>query len=272
MCSFRPSGSGQRVPESSDCRWLKGAGSAAEFGAKTLRTRSTKQQLLEQAENTDTLVPIRLDLESDGHKLRDVFTWNLSETLITPEHFAEILCHDMKLPGAFISQVARSIREQIDDYKPFLEQRPDAVDPETGESLRITVKLDIGETNASRIYMDELEWELDNGDSTPEELAEVVANELSLTGEYRTAIAHSIREQVHVYRKTLSLLGYTPGSGVLQADDELRAEFLPPVLHARRPIPSNGPILTELTDAEMDKIERDAERDVRRKRRQTRNR
>jgi hypothetical protein len=62
------------------------------------------------------------------------------ETLITPEHFAEILCSDMKLPNSFISHVARSIREQLEDYKPFLDQRPEVVDPETGESLRITIK------------------------------------------------------------------------------------------------------------------------------------
>jgi hypothetical protein len=40
--------------------------------------RFTRQQLLEQAEHKDELVPIRLDIELDGHKLRDVFTWNLS--------------------------------------------------------------------------------------------------------------------------------------------------------------------------------------------------
>jgi hypothetical protein len=78
-----------------------------------------------------------------------------------------------------------------------------------------------------------------------------------------TAIAHAIREQVYNYRKTLILLGYTSGFAGLQSDDELRSEFLPPVENALRPAPQPWPILTELTDAEMDKIERDAERDVR---------
>jgi hypothetical protein len=34
------------------------------------------------------------------------------------------------------------------------------------------------------MYIDHLEWELDNDDATPEILAQTLASELSLTGEY----------------------------------------------------------------------------------------
>jgi hypothetical protein len=33
--------------------------------------------LEEQAKKEDTLVPIRIELEHEGYKLRDTFTWNL---------------------------------------------------------------------------------------------------------------------------------------------------------------------------------------------------
>ncbi|KAI9598677.1 hypothetical protein BDF19DRAFT_392592 [Syncephalis fuscata] len=244
---------------------------------RTKEVRFTKQQLEKQADCENVLVPIRLDLEADGHKLRDVFTWNLTETLITPEHFAEVLCHDLKLPQAFIQMAARSIREQLEDYKPFATRRSwlaleGTEEGEKNEELRINVKVDISEVTSSRIFVDQLEWDLTNDEMAPEEVATNVAAEMALSGEYCTAIAHSIREQVYVYEKTLSLLGHAPESNALASDEELRANFLPPVAAVRRPIAHAYPILNELTDFEMEKIERDAERDVRRKRRQTRNR
>ena len=38
----------------------------------------------ENASQAEVLVPIRLDMEIEGYKLRDVFCWNKNETLITP--------------------------------------------------------------------------------------------------------------------------------------------------------------------------------------------
>uniref|UniRef100_A0A8B9SKR9 SWI/SNF related, matrix associated, actin dependent regulator of chromatin, subfamily b, member 1 n=1 Tax=Anas platyrhynchos TaxID=8839 RepID=A0A8B9SKR9_ANAPL len=45
----------------------------------------------ENASQPEVLVPIRLDMEIDGQKLRDAFTWNMNEKLMTPEMFSEIL-------------------------------------------------------------------------------------------------------------------------------------------------------------------------------------
>lgn len=44
----------------------------------------------ENACQQEVLVPIRLDMEIEGQKLRDTFTWNKNESLITPEQFAEV--------------------------------------------------------------------------------------------------------------------------------------------------------------------------------------
>uniref|UniRef100_A0A0K8R858 Putative swi-snf chromatin remodeling complex snf5 subunit n=1 Tax=Ixodes ricinus TaxID=34613 RepID=A0A0K8R858_IXORI len=54
--------------------------------------------LHENSAQPEVLVPIRLDMEIEGHKLRDTFTWNKNESQITPEQFAEILCDDLDLP------------------------------------------------------------------------------------------------------------------------------------------------------------------------------
>lgn len=39
---------------------------------------SPLEAMNEQAEKEDTLVPIRIELEHEGYKLRDTFTWNLN--------------------------------------------------------------------------------------------------------------------------------------------------------------------------------------------------
>lgn len=90
----------------------------------------------------------------------------------------------------------------------------------------------------------------------------------------RTAIAHSIREQAHNYIKSLILVGYEfNGSAIL--DDDLRHSFLPSFKTITRDLEAVDrftPAIMELTDAEIDKIERDRMREARRKRRQARGR
>lgn len=56
-------------------------------------------------------------MELDGQKLRDVFTWNRNEKVITPEIFAEMLCDDLDLdPQLFVNQIAQQIKSQIEQY------------------------------------------------------------------------------------------------------------------------------------------------------------
>lgn len=104
------------------------------------------QAIAENAQQPEVLVPIRLDMEIDGQKLRDTFTWNkngtkrrshlnlhfkyhhsslafllflftITESLVTPEQFAEILCDDLELnPTTFVPAVAQSIRQQVDAF------------------------------------------------------------------------------------------------------------------------------------------------------------
>ena len=43
-----------------------------------LYIKSPAEAIKEQATKEDVLVPIRIDLEHEGYKLRDTFTWNLN--------------------------------------------------------------------------------------------------------------------------------------------------------------------------------------------------
>ncbi|KAK3831061.1 MAG: hypothetical protein J3R72DRAFT_478712 [Linnemannia gamsii] len=243
----------------------------------------TKAMIEEQAQKEDILVPIRLEVEVDGLTLRDTFTWNLHESLITPEHFAEVLCEDMQFPvPQFAPQIAKSIREQIQDYHiPVLnpisapsedQEQPAGEDTRSSNELRILIKIDITVANTSLV--DQFEWDISCPSNDPEHFAEVLANELGLGGEFRTAIAHSIREQVQTHTKCLNLIGYSYDGGSVH-DEDLRSSFLPKIttiLREEEAVEQFTPILEKLTEPEIDKLERDRERDKRRKRRQTRGR
>lgn len=82
---------------------------------------------------------------------------------------------------------------------------------------------------------------------------------------YRTAIAHSIREQIHVYIKSLLLVGYEfTNDSVI--DDEIRHSFLPRLNHIVREhtsVERFTPSITELSDAAVEKMEKDRMREAR---------
>jgi SWI/SNF-related matrix-associated actin-dependent regulator of chromatin subfamily B protein 1 len=112
-------------------------------------------------------------------------------------------------------------------------------------------------------------------DVTPEQFAAIYAADLGLVGDFKTAVAHDIHEQVQIYLRSLFLVGH-PFDGTAILDDDIRLAFLPPVVDVVRKedVASSAftPLLNHLTDVEMDRLEKDRERDLKRKRRQTRGR
>ncbi|KAL8947933.1 MAG: hypothetical protein Q9222_005836 [Ikaeria aurantiellina] len=108
----------------------------------------TEKQLNAQSALPLTLIPIRIDLDissftpqaalplpadpnvdahqaryrapdpTPNYRLKDIFLWNLHETLITPEQFALILVQDLDLPNtaALALQVSNQIRQQLEEY------------------------------------------------------------------------------------------------------------------------------------------------------------
>ena len=91
----------------------------------------------------------------------------------------------------------------------------------------------------------------------------------------RTAIAHSIREQVQIYQKSLFLVGH-PSDGSLVQDDDLRMSFLPSLTSGARAmdrVSSFTPILNYLSDGEIERSEKEREKELtKRRKRNTRGR
>lgn len=65
-----------------------------------------------------SLVPIRVEFETETQRIRDCFVWNLYETLIKPETFAKIFCMDLDLPIVpWAETVANQIRAQLEEHE-----------------------------------------------------------------------------------------------------------------------------------------------------------
>lgn len=91
----------------------------------------------------------------------------------------------------------------------------------------------------------------------------------------RTAIAHSIREQVQMYQKSLFLVGH-PSDGSAVQDEDLRLSFLPSLSSGARSIDQVGsftPLLNYLSDGDMERNEKEREKELnKRRKRNTRGR
>lgn len=232
----------------------------------------------QQAEQIEELVPVRLDIELDRLKLRDTFTWNLHDRVTNPLLFAQTLVEDFQIPQELrqnvIQQVDREINEQIQDYYPHAFFDDDPLDPSLpysaykNDEMRILIKLNI--TIGQHTLVDQFEWELNNPLNKAEDFARQMAADLSLSGEFTTAIAHSIREQCQMFSKSLYITGH-PFDGRPVEDTDIQDNFLAsPMPSVFRPMQSTKdyqPYLYELSHADLERAELSIMREQRRQKR-----
>ncbi|KAG6425217.1 hypothetical protein SASPL_115644 [Salvia splendens] len=122
----------------------------------------------------DNLVPIRLDIEIEGQKFRDAFIWNPSDPDSEVVVFAKRTVKDLKLPPAFVTQIAQSIQTQLAEFRSYEGQ-----DMYTGEKV-VPIK------------------DLNNFESNPEEFAKTFCKDMGIEDpEVGPAIAIAIREQLY---------------------------------------------------------------------------
>ncbi|CAJ0949656.1 unnamed protein product, partial [Mesorhabditis belari] len=205
------------------------------------------RKLLDNADKPEDLIPIRLDMEIDGIKLRDTFCYNRNEHLITPDIVAEQMCEDLDLPqSSFQPAIAAAIFQQIETS-----EEPVQIDSQTADQ-RAVLKLNINVGNQNLV--DQFEWDMSEQSNNPEDFARVLCAELGLGGEFRATICYSIRGQLNWNQKTFAF-----------------SESPLPTVDCPFRNPSDceqwGPFLETLTDAEIEKKMRDQDRNTRRMRR-----
>lgn len=154
---------------------------------------------LTHKQTNDILIPIRLDLEYNAgtSKLADFFMWNLSESLITPEQFATLLCNDLELPGTIHQEIVESINKQIEDYN-YVSSLQLPSNNEYHVIIDLAVSLD------KKLYQDKFEWDLCQNDVTPESFADIVVADLGLSLEFKPAISHSLHEIILRLKKEIA--------------------------------------------------------------------
>jgi SWI/SNF-related matrix-associated actin-dependent regulator of chromatin subfamily B protein 1 len=241
--------------------------------------RFNRKEMAEQSDKLEDLVPVRLDIEHDKIKLRDTFTWNLHDRLIDRQIFAETLVEDFKVPpehfGLVVNEVSKTIFETVQEYYPhvFMEDQPEEQQPAPGaadknDDMRIVIKLSI--TIGSVALVDQFEWDINNPENSPEEFARQLTKDMALSGEFTTAIAHQIREQVQIFTKSLYITGH-PFDGRPIEDSDVRDNFLPSPPNATfRPVQSAKdyiPMVWDMSPDELNAQEVSILRDQRRQKR-----
>jgi SWI/SNF-related matrix-associated actin-dependent regulator of chromatin subfamily B protein 1 len=242
------------------------------------RKHADRTQMLEQADIVEDLVPIRLEIEHDRIKLRDTFTWNLHDSVTDVEYFAAGLIHDFNVPlesaPMVLRQASERLREQIQEYYPHVFATETGLDPQLpysaykNDEMRILIKLNI--TIGTHTLVDQFEWDINNPMNEPEEFAQVMATDMSLSGEFTTAIAHQIREQSQMFTKSLYITSH-PFDGRPIDDADVRDSFLPTpvtlVFRNNQAAKDYAPYLYELSESDLQREELAVLREQRRQKR-----
>ncbi|KAF8387592.1 hypothetical protein HHK36_026245 [Tetracentron sinense] len=149
---------------------------------KSLPAMASKSPIKFRIPTAENLVPIRLDIEIDGQRFKDAFTWNPTDPDSEVVVFAKRTVKDLKLPPAFITQIAQSIQSQLTEFRSFEGQ-----EIYTGEKI-VTIKvrlflplfpqLDLRINNT--VIRDQFLWDLSNFESDPEEFARTFCRDLGI--------------------------------------------------------------------------------------------
>lgn len=245
---------------------------------KTRELRVSRKDMKIQNDQTEDLVPIRLDIEWEKIRIRDTFTWNLHDRVVSPGLFAEKTVEDLGVPLEtglpLVRMITQNIQEQLADYYPQIYIQEEPIDPHLpysaykNDEMRVLIKLNI--TIGQHTLIDQFEWDMNDPLNSPEEFAVHMTKDLSLSGEFTTGIAHSIREQSQLFTKSLYIVSH-PFDGRPVEDPDLKATFLPtPVSSSFRPFQAAKeftPYLYELNEAELERTEVSISREQRRQKR-----
>ncbi|KNE68472.1 hypothetical protein AMAG_12649 [Allomyces macrogynus ATCC 38327] len=211
----------------------------------------TPAQRAAAADLRELLIPIKLELDLDGYKLRDLFVWNVREAMVSPEKFAEIMCTDLGLAPKFVPIIAMSIRNQIDECVELGAELVD--DVAWDEPLIVEIEFLIGRV----LVRDRFEWD-PQGTLTPEQFARTTCADLGLAGEYVPLLAAATRDAIH-----------------RQLRDRLHGHMappparVPPIHRPARDADEWAPTLDVLDAGDLEKHASKDERESRRARRET---
>jgi hypothetical protein len=74
----------------------------------------------EQPENDfGMLIPIKLDIDIEGQRLKENFLWDKNEPYITLEAFAKLLVDENNLSQIFENDIVQQMKRQVKDFRGY---------------------------------------------------------------------------------------------------------------------------------------------------------
>ncbi|KAG8913800.1 Chromatin structure remodeling complex protein sfh1 [Tulasnella sp. 418] len=221
------------------------------------------------ATKPESLVPIRVEVDTDTHRIRDYFVWNVNEDLITPQAFATTFCQDLDLPLHHVENIVNMIRAQIEEHggiSGFIiggggaaegddDQDEDAAtqEPDCRVIIRIDVQLE------THHLVDHIEWDLASP-LTPEQFAKGLCADLGLSGEALPLIAHAVQEEILKHKKDAVEWGIIGGDRAEGGRGHRGPRRLKSIWRDWMEVKDCGPSVEELTPEELERREMERER------------
>ncbi|KAG7631608.1 SNF5/SMARCB1/INI1 [Arabidopsis suecica] len=207
----------------------------------------------------ENLVPIRLDIQFEGQRYKDAFTWNPSDPDNEVVIFAKRTVKDLKLPYAFVTQIAQSIQSQLSDFRAYEGQ-----DMYTGEKI-IPIKLDLRVNQT--LIKDQFLWDLNNFESDPEEFARTLCKDLGVedpeVGIAIQSVASARESRLSKKGRRGSDHGSASKASGLSMDLMKLFSFKSSVVRKRKDLDVYEPVVDLLTSEEVDALEAREERHAR---------
>jgi hypothetical protein len=100
---------------------LKASSNRGDVDQEMINYDSTQPSALTQNTNQPNLqlIPIKLDFEIEGVRLRDLFLWDKNEPYLSLDGFAKILMEEHNLPATFEQEIVGHLKKQINQFKVY---------------------------------------------------------------------------------------------------------------------------------------------------------
>lgn len=194
----------------------------------------------------DALIPIRVDVTVDNHRVQDTFSWNPFEKQVTPQIFAAMLATDLNLPAAVQAPIVEQMTEQIaaaHSSAPLAHM----VLPESRHVVHLHVRI------GRLVIRDKFEWDLNEPLNCPDAFSETLCADLGLNTEHVPMVAHALRKQL---AELAEFQDKRQSCSVVTESDAVRAQ-----------LDGWHPTVEMLTLEEQEKLERKEKREARLQRR-----
>lgn len=221
-------------------------------------------------------VPMRVDVEAEGCKLREAFLWRPSmakynndavdQDVLYLQRIASMLCDDFDLDKhTLMPLIHQQLVDQLHDFRSF----HDAQKGTTFLGVKATLIIDV---LIGLIHVqDKLVVDVGTDQQVLMALAEQMAKEAELPAEFGPALSFSLLEQQYHLQRALIATGFTIVDGTVQLNGTADVELVQRLQTIDTPT-TNQMLVFQLTQGDLEKLEQIRDREGRRKRRQTRSR